>query len=460
MAGHTPTPKDTPDAVEPGPGPSRLLRLTLTNFRGFEHLDLKLPEDGPAVLIGVNGSGKSSVLDAITMHLLTFARIVAPVRRPTPPIAADDLRLDAERAEVAAVFRLGAEEQTFEIKATAAPPGANREDIFGELAGVGDAARRLGETLRRAEGASIPALGRYPATRGLGASVRPVVEGSSGGRATRQLDAYEGAFLGGLGPFQDLVRWFRGAEDIENAERLRRDNAYRHPPLQAVRTALEKFLGDLGSARFSNLLVERFDPDELVDGLPRPAELTLEKDGARFNLKQLSEGERNTFLLVSDVARRLATANPGLADPLQGEGIILIDEIELHLHPSWERGILPALCATFPRVQFIVTTHSSQVLSRVKREHVFTLENFAVLPATPHTYGRDANAILGEVMGVPERPREIEEKIRQASILIDEEKLDEAKVAVAELAGILGEQDAEVVGLRTLLRFMGKPVRG
>ena len=74
---------------------------------------------------------------------------------------------------------------------------------------------------------------------------------------------------------------------------------------------------------------------------------------------------------------------------------------------------------------------------------------------TPHTYGHDANSILGEVMGVPERPREITEKIRRTSVLIDEERLDEAKAALEELTSLLGDQDHMVVRLRTLMSFLG-----
>ena len=131
-----------------------------------------------------------------------------------------------------------------------------------------------------------------------------------------------------------------------------------------------------------------------------------------------------------------------------------IDEIDLHLHPAWQRGIVPALAATFPKCQLIVTTHSPQTLSRIPRENVFILDDFHLVRVTPHTYGHDTNSILGEVMGVPERPRDIEDKIRHASLLVDEERLDEARAALQELTSILGDQDTVVVRLRTLVSFL------
>ena len=101
---------------------------------------------------------------------------------------------------------------------------------------------------------------------------------------------------------------------------------------------------------------------------------------------------------MTDLARRLAIANPWLGEnALEGEGIILIDEIDLHLHPQWQRRVLPALTQTFPNCQFIVTTHSPQVLSEVPGESVFILENGKLLDYSPHTRGRDSNSILSEI---------------------------------------------------------------
>ncbi len=133
---------------------------------------------------------------------------------------------------------------------------------------------------------------------------------------------------------------------------------------------------------------------------------------------------------------------------------MLIDEIDLHLHPAWQREVLPALETTFSGCQFIVTTHSPQVLGRVPKGNVFILENFEMIPKHPHTYGRDANSILGEVMGLPERPKDIEQLIHDASRLVDEEKLDEAKIVLEKLAATVGDSDHAVVRIRTMMSFL------
>lgn len=430
---------------EGGEGPSRLLELNVRGFRGFSSLRLRLPEEGPAVLIGENGAGKSTVLDAIAMLLSSFTALASgsSARQAEVPLKEGDVLVGAPGATVSATLRVGRAEQFWDI-------GLSR--LRGAAVSGKEIARQaevLRARLLRSDPPNLPILCSYSVNRGLGDE-----NGARrGSRTGGPIEAYEHAFRGGLGSFQDFLHWFRREEDLENQLRLRDDPEHRNPRLEVVRRAFQGFLHELDADRFSDLRIER--SEDAKEGA-----LVMEKGDVPLRIEQLSEGERNTLLLVSDIARRLAIANPGLEDPLRGAGIVLIDEIDLHLHPAWQRGILPALCGVFPGCQFIVTTHSAQVLGRVRRESVFILEDFELVSVAPHTYGRDANSILGEAMGVPERPKDIAEKIHHASVLIDGERLEEARTALAELESILGQHDVEVVRLRTMLLFLTPPSEG
>lgn len=99
-----------------------------------------------------------------------------------------------------------------------------------------------------------------------------------------------------------------------------------------------------------------------------PLRLAVKKNGREYSVDQLSDGEKCTLALIGDLARRLALANQNSENPLAGSGIVLIDEIELHMHPSWQRKVFPVLRKTFPNIQFIVTTHSPQVLGEVSNQ--------------------------------------------------------------------------------------------
>ena len=98
-------------------------------------------------------------------------------------------------------------------------------------------------------------------------------------------------------------------------------------------------------------------------------EMKIDKENISLNVSQMSDGEKCTLALLGDLARRLALANPMKENPLLGEGIVLIDEVELHMHPSWQRKVLYTLKETFPNIQFIVTTHSPIILSEADENY-------------------------------------------------------------------------------------------
>ncbi|GAA6618625.1 hypothetical protein NUACC26_044360 [Scytonema sp. NUACC26] len=116
--------------------------------------------------------------------------------------------------------------------------------------------------------------------------------------------------------------------------------------------------------------------------------------------------------------------------------------------------MIRSLTQTFPNYQFIVTTHSPQVLSGVRRENVFILENYQLVENTPHTYGKDSNSILYELMNVKERPDEVQQQINSCFQLIDDGRLEDAKLALHKLSNLLGEDDSEVVRANTLIGFL------
>ncbi len=97
-----------------------------------------------------------------------------------------------------------------------------------------------------------------------------------------------------------------------------------------------------------------------------PVRLSVDKGGKRYEMGQLSDGERALLAMLIDLCRRLVLANPGLEDPLQGTGVVLIDEIELHLHVRWQREIIEKLRTTFPKIQFILTTHSPFIVQTLR----------------------------------------------------------------------------------------------
>lgn len=181
--------------------------------------------------------------------------------------------------------------------------------------------------------------------------------------------------------------------------------------------------------------------------------MVVDKAGEVFAFNQLSEGERSLLAMVADIARRLAIANVG-PDPLAGAGIVMIDEIELHLHPKWQAEVLDRLLGVFPSLQFIVTTHSPLVLTDVKAEQVRVFEGFKVYAPAHPVQGRDAGSILAEVFQTNPLPTETQDAVSQISSLIDADRFDEARAKLEELESKLGGLDVEVTRLRTAIDLL------
>jgi predicted ATP-binding protein involved in virulence len=418
----------------------KIKELHLTNFRGFDQLDIEF-KNRLAVFIGVNGVGKSAVLDAIgalfsNVITKSLRQAFGTSKKADIQLDIEDIRLGKEQCgvEINTIFGLNNQTQW----ALKIPNNIKKADEEIELT-------KFLSTKLKSPDEAIPVFAFYQSER----IVSKLWD--RGGYATQstQSSVYRNIFRTNFFYFDDFFKWFELEESFEDKIRLAGDYQYRNPKLEIVREALNIFLSKVSNANFSNLRVRR-DRQGFLNTIS--SSLTITKNGKDLNISQLSTGEKTTILLVVDIAMRLAIANSGNKS-LYGEGIVLVDEIDLHLHPQWQREVIPALLATFPNLQFIVTTHSPQVLSKVKKESIFILEDGKLVDNVPFTYGRNVSAILFEIFGVSDRPTEIQDKINLCSQLLEDENYDKAKILLKELTDLLGENDEAIVGARTQLLF-------
>jgi len=452
--------------------------LKIQNFRCIKEINFKFSPDNIAVIIGINGVGKSSVLDSIAILLIQLETQIIKIelvelfesdtvkQEINRFLTLDDINYESKQANVS----LRVSTDYHGIISWDATRSIVNKGIEGNYHQISRYIEYLRQKLESNPEFNLPLLVYYrtrrmsldtQSNRRMSLDTQSInsedLDSTISQCKINQLNAYRGAFNPEINTFQDFLVWFRVEEDYENEIRLRQNNNYRSPNLEVIRNAIERFLEGFPNSNFSNLRVVRTTSHRNLNFTrsPIPPSLTITKNNQDFKLEQLSDGEKMLLMLVTDLARRLAIANPGLGvDALQGQGIVLIDEIDLHLHPQWQRMVIPSLTRTFPNCQFIVTTHSPQVLSKVKKENVFILEDYKLVEVTPHTYGRDSNSILYELMDVKERPGDVQEKIDACFALIDEEKIEEAKVKLQELADLFGENDAEIVRARTLISFL------
>ena len=382
----------------------KLDQVTIENYRAIERLRLPL-HPRLTVLHGDNGHGKTSVLAGIVVGLGSIPRLLPEVS------SIDFLKTDRRRMLPHLVELITDDGMVWQRRKNfgVRPPSGTRRHIATlPLPHDGNpnyGLRELRDVMAEIVAADIageapidlPIVAFYDTER----AVLDVPQRRRGGK--REFSRY-GALEGALSVrsnFRDFFNWFDAKEGEELREkRDRRDFDYQLPELNAVRRAIEAMVPGVSQPRTTR------NPTGFVVSVAAP-------DGGgetELEISQLSGGYRIMLALVADLARRMAQGNPHLGDPLQSEAVVLIDEVDLHLHPSWQQRVLPDLMRTFPNAQFIVSTHSPQVLTTVMPEHIVRLrrdgdgDGIAATGTGGPTYGAEAGYALAVEMGVQERP--------------------------------------------------------
>lgn len=402
----------------------KVKRLRMNSFRGISDLTLEFDTDEPTVFIGINGVGKSSILDALAILLSWLTKRIQNPNSSGRSFNEDDIKKGAKEThnEITILINDG---QQLAWSLTHVSKGRSK-DTSSNLGELKTLVENIHEQLDHTSYAALPLAVYYPTNR----AVLDIPLKIRTKHSFEQITAYDEVLTGGQIDFRRFFEWFRDREDLENEMRLNDSNKYRDRQLQAVRYAIANLLDG-----FSNLRVRR-----------SPLRMTADKQGDELIVNQLSDGEKCLLALAGDLARRLAIANPNPdCNPLEGSGVVLIDEIELHLHPKWQRAIIPNLVKTFPNCQFIITTHSPQVISDLKWVHLLRSTSEGIAIDRVPSFGKDSNRILETLMGTPERPQQIIEYLRELFRLIDKGELDNARRLRQELARRMGEEDPEFV---------------
>lgn len=447
-------------------------KFRLTNLGRFSNLEAELAptralSSNVTVFIGNNGAGKTTVLKSLATSLSWFVSRLRSDKGNGSPIPEEVI----SNGQTSAMIDLA----IYDEQNNSNNPDADEADQLyiwsltktqlGKKAKFSSHlsdASRLAEYYRAAltqnDNFSLPLIAFYPVERVVLDIPLKIKE-----RHTfRQLDGYDNSLNQGV-DFRRFFEWYRDREDSENETGLPQDvldklfdtlgsnnevwhklqslmASSRDRQLTAVRTAITTFMPG-----FSNLRVRR---------KPR-LHMSIDKNGKTLNVMQLSQGEKSLMALVGDIARRLAMMNPSLENPLDGDGVVLIDEVDMHLHPTWQRRIIERLTSTFPNCQFILTTHSPLVISDCKNIIVYSLDDGELNPVSSQ-YGQDVNSVLINVMDTHIRNEHIAHKLNDLLDLIQNAKdfqtIAQAKSALTTLENELPINHLEIAKAKMLLR--------
>lgn len=411
----------------------KLNEVIIENFKGFRELKVNF-EGKSAVIFGINGTGKSTLLSVINYCFqLWVKRLNSSQGTVYRSLESKLVCHGASELKITCNVETADSQYSLYRHYVKSQPGKKASSLY--VKKNYDEFLDSFHKLYLAENENMPIFVNYGTNR----SVLDIPLRIRQKHQFSKLTALERAIENKL-DFRTFFEWYRNQEDIEN-EHIRETGQqdYQDSYLKCVRYAIEAMLDNV-----TDLKVKR-----------NPLRMVVKKEAIEIAVDQLSDGEKCTLALLGDLARRVAMANPNRNNPLEGSGIVLIDEIELHMHPLWQRRVLSVLRKVFPNIQFIVTTHSPQVLGEVCNDY-----QVLKLSTTPKgdgflekvsTYGKDSNSILKYDMDTSDRTQSVLEKFKAFNNALDSENFNSAQAILDELQEMIRENDPELTSMQVRL---------
>lgn len=406
----------------------KLDRINIENFKSIKHADLFLNGKN-TIIFGVNGTGKSTVLSAINFLTRTWInRINSNQSKDFEKFTDNDITVGMDFLNINGVFCM--ENKKYNLSR------GYRKTIYNERLSQITYDKKEYESFVNdfrkdflEKNDNMPVYVFYSTNR----SVLGIYEKFKD-QHYDMVSALDRVMSNSV-DFKKFFEWYRDRESKETIDI--RESIDNHLPIEQdsmlknVRFAIESVIENV-----SDLRIRR-----------DPVRMTVNKNGKEVRVDMLSDGEKCMLALVGDLARRLCLANPGLEDPFKGRGIVLIDEIELHMHPSWQREILAKLIKLFPNIQFIVTTHSPQVLGEADDTFMIYLidDKSGEFKKISRLDGYDSNLILEEYMNTSCKNKNTKDIIEKINTCIIKKEYNKAKQKLSDLREIVGDNNADYI---------------
>lgn len=423
----------------------RIDRLLIENFKGFSHREFSFaPEFN--LIVGTNGTGKTSTLDALAVAVGSWflglrgndSRHMLPNEVRLEGRNFDgEIRFEAQYpAKVQAHGTVMNKDLSWE-RSVDTPSGKTR---FMHATNVKSLAAEADARVRSGDGITLPLISYYGTgrlwqePRALSQVKKP--DKLVGKKDLSRLEGYKNSVDPRLS-MKDLVIW------IARQSWIGYQQGKEPPVFQAVKQAIVSCVEDA-----ENLY---FDPK-------RGEVIVVMRDHGAQPFFNLSDGQRCMLAMVGDIAQKAAKLNPQFGNQvlLETPGVVLIDELDLHLHPRWQRKVISDLRRTFPKIQFICTTHSPQLIGQVKSEEIILLDTQQ--DGHPgQSFGMDSNWVLRHIMGSVDRDPLVAASLDGIFEDIEESQFDNAERKISELRKSIGEHPDLVEAEAIISRYTRFP---
>lgn len=429
----------------------RLKNIKITNYRCFKEADIDFDEH-ITLIVGRNGAGKTAILDAVAVSVSTFLLgIDGGVSRS---ITEDDARyefhdldgtIDPQHQFPVCIDSTGDCLDQKNVKWVRSLNSANSKTTIKDAKELTDIAKNIRNQIMHGDKTLVLPLVSYYGTGRLYAQKKEKRNIKSLTEFNRQVGYVD--CMAAESNEKLMLNWFQ-MQTLKSLQNQQKTGVIERSLLlktveKAICRSYERISGSINASLIFDLDTHRLVLEfETADGEPK-----------KFAMDEMSDGYKNTLSMIGDIAYRMAVLNPVLGDRVLEEtpGVVLIDEVDLHLHPQWQQTILSDLHAIFPNVQFIVSSHAPAVINSVSREQIRILDNEKIYMPAAQTYGRDANSILREVMKVSERPAEVVQRLDTFYVCMDRSDYEEADRILTEIEKIVGTNDPDIAAARTAL---------
>jgi predicted ATP-binding protein involved in virulence len=418
----------------------KIKSIKLINYRGAVSLNIDFHRQ-LNVFIGVNGAGKSTVLDSLAIMLSWLVNRLKNTNASGQQISETEIN-NGQWTAIIEITGVTEDSQEITWKIVKTRTGYIHAGERSNFSQLNEYTQQIQRQITDHQGEiNLPLFVYYSVNR----AVLDIPLKIKTKHQFDSLSAYENALTSGS-DFRTFFEWFREREDLENENRKYREAeikpegfCFPDPQLEAVRKTIERFLPD-----FTNLSVRR-----------NPLRMEVTKKDKIVTVNQLSDGEKCLIAMLGDLARRMAIANPQNPDPLKGNGVIIIDEIDLHLHPQWQRFVVPKLLEVFPNCQFFISTHSPNIITHVQPESLHFMEQTEMgikFHPVQESYGKNVDRILEDLMGLETtRPQEIAEALKDIYEQISHNQLEAAKNKINDLRAKI-QDDPELIKAEVIIR--------
>lgn len=408
--------------------------ISISNFKKIQNLQLDF-QDKFNLIIGDNGSGKTSILEALSVALGGFLSGIDDIS--TIHFNKDEIRRISNwtgdgsynaqyKTPTSVTCTLSLNKESFTFTRTKKSLNSSRTTV--ESRNICRKAMELTED-------------DY--------SVLPVISYQSAARMWQQKkDKWNNPFSD---DYSRVIGYVDCLDESSNTKML--TNWCKR--MEQVSWQLNKKIGEYESvkAAVSRFISRMIDTNEVEVGYDkRSEELMCRIENEFLPLRLLSSGYRSMIGMVFDIAYRMAILNPNLLkETYMTSGVVLIDELELHLHPDWQWKIIDALKETFPNVQFIATTHSPVILSSYKGNQVIYIDEYCNVEYKQPTYGYQVNDVLAILQNSNMRVPKISSNFKEFYTAIDENNIVLAEEILNKLKEELHNDDPDIVGAQTTL---------